>query len=177
MINNVLDFSRIEMGKKEFNLKPGDLAETVKETLESYRSHLEKKGFVVHEEIQIGLPPMDFDREAMASVLINLLSNAMKFSPDNKEVFVRLARSDDAVVLQVRDRGIGISCQDLDKIFMRFYRSESSVSSDSGGSGLGLTIIQHIAEAHGGRVEVKSEPEKGSDFSVRLPLAPSREEQ
>ena len=83
----------------------------------------------------------------------------------------------DAVVLQVRDRGIGISRQDLDKIFMRFYRSESSVSSDSGGSGLGLTIIQHIAEAHGGRVEVKSEPEKGSDFSVRLPLAPSREEQ
>jgi len=176
MINNVLDFSRIEMGKKEFNLQTGDLAETVRETLGSYRCHLEKKGFVVHEDIPAGLPPLHFDREAMASVLINLLSNAMKFSPEIKEVFVRLACSEDGVVLQVRDRGIGISRQDLAKIFGRFYRSKSSSPSDSGGSGLGLTIIKHIAEAHGGRIEVKSEPGKGSDFTVWLPLTPKKEE-
>ncbi len=175
MINNVLDFSRIEMGRKEFNLRTGDLAEAIRETLESYRYHLEKKGFVVHEEIEAGLPPMEFDREAMASVLINLLSNAMKFSPENKDVFVRLARREDSVVLQVEDRGIGISRSELDKIFERFYRTESDAASDSGGSGLGLTIIKHIAEGHGGKVEVRSEPGRGSEFSVILPVTSSEE--
>ena len=177
MINNVLDFSRIEMGKKEFNLRKGDLAEAVRETLESYRYHLENKGFMIHAEIPASLPPLTFDREAMASVLINLLSNAMKFSTENKEVFVRLAPLGQGVVLEVKDRGIGISRQELDKIFRRFYRSESGESSDSRGSGLGLTIIRHIAGAHGGRVEVKSEPGKGSEFSVWLPIDPAHEEQ
>jgi len=170
MINNVLDFSRIEMGKKEFNLKSGHLEEVIKETLELYRYHLEKKGFTVREVINDELPPMDFDREAIASVLINLLSNSMKFSPDKKEIFVRLFREGDSAVVQVEDKGIGVSRKEADKIFQRFYRSQDKVISSSTGSGLGLTIVKHIAEAHGGQVEVESEPEKGSVFSVVLPI-------
>jgi len=113
---------------------------------------------------------MDFDREAMASVLINLLSNSMKFSQDKKEVSVRLFKDGDNAVIQVADKGVGISRNEVDKIFQRFYRSENEVVSESRGSGLGLTIVKHIAEAHGGQVDVESEPEKGSVFSVILPI-------
>jgi len=170
MINNVLDFSRIEMGRREFNLKTGHLSELIRETLESYRYHLEKKGFTIQKEISYDIPPMDFDREAMASVLVNLLSNSMKFSPDKKEVSVRLFRDRDNAVIQVADKGIGISGKEVDKIFQRFFRSENQVVSESRGSGLGLTIVKHIAEAHGGHVDVESEPGKGSVFSVILPI-------
>ena len=170
MINNVLDFSQIETGRKEFNLKKGHLAGVIRETLELYRYHLEKKGFTEHKQISEDIPPMDFDREAMASVLINLLSNSMKFSQDKKEVSVRLFKDGDNAVIQVADKGVGISRNEVDKIFQRFYRSENEVVSESRGSGLGLTIVKHIAEAHGGQVDVESEPEKGSVFSVILPI-------
>jgi len=176
MINNVLDFSRIELGKKEFNFKPGRLGDLIRETLELYLPHLEKKGFTVHTEIDDTIPPMDFDREAIASILINLLSNSMKFSPDSKDVSVRLFRKDNVSVLQVEDKGIGISPKDTEKIFQRFYRVPGSVGSGSTGSGLGLPIVKHIAEAHGGRVEVNSEEGKGSLFSVMLPIFRSEED-
>jgi len=175
MINNVLDFSQIETGRKEFNLKTGHLSGVIRETLELYRYHLERKGFTIHKEISEDLPPMDFDRESMASVLINLLSNSMKFSQDNKEVSVRLFKDGDYAVLQVADKGVGISRKEVDKIFQRFYRSENKAVSDSRGSGLGLTIVRHIAKAHGGQVEVESEPGEGSVFSVILPIFRSKE--
>jgi len=171
LINNVLDFSRIDMGRKEFTFTTGSLSRVVQETLDSYRYHLEKKGFEVREEIAADLPEMMFDREAVASALINLLSNAMKFSPDQKEVTVRLFGSNALAVIQVADKGIGISKEDIAGIFKRFYRARSSVVSESRGSGLGLTLVKHSAEAHGGTVEVESEPGKGSVFSIILPLS------
>jgi two-component system phosphate regulon sensor histidine kinase PhoR len=94
----------------------------------------------------------------------------MKFSPDKKEVSVRLFRDGDNAVIQVADKGIGISGKEINKIFQPFYRSENKVVSDSSGSGLGLTIVRHIAEAHGAKIEVESEPGKGSVFSVILPI-------
>lgn len=171
LINNVLDFSRIDMGRKEFIFTKGSLSRVVQETLDSYRYHLEKKGFQVREEIAPDLPEMDFDREAVASALINLLSNAMKFSPDRKEVAVRLFRRNELAVIQVEDKGIGISPQDLAGVFKRFYRAKNSLVSETRGSGLGLTLVKHTAEAHGGTVEVESEPGKGSVFSVILPIS------
>ncbi|GEM_PF-464413 len=171
LINNVLDFSRIDMGRKEFTFTKGSLSQVVKETLDSYRYHLEKKGFQVLEDIAPDLPEMNFDGEAVASALINLLSNAMKFSPDRKEVTVRLFRKNDLAIIQVEDKGIGISPQDLAGIFKRFYRAKNSVVSETPGSGLGLTLVKHTAEAHGGTVEVESEPGKGSVFSVILPIS------
>jgi signal transduction histidine kinase len=177
LINDVLDSSRIERGKKEFNFQTSYLASAVKETLESYRYQFKKEGFTVHEEIDTSLPAMDFDREALASVLINLLSNAMKFSPGKNEVSVRLFRNEAQAVLQVADQGIGISRKDVGKIFQRFYRSQNKVVSESQGSGLGLTIVKHVAEAHGGKVEVESEPGKGSVFSVILPIFKTKEDE
>lgn len=176
LINNVLDFSRIEMGRKEFNFRTGNLSDTISDTLESYRYHLEKKGFAVKKEISGNIPEMTFDEEAMASVLVNLLSNAMKFSPERKEVTVRLFRNDGNAVLQVADKGIGVPPKDLSKIFKRFYRSRHEVVSETRGSGLGLTLVKHITEAHGGNVEVESEPGKGSVFSIILPISGPKKE-
>jgi signal transduction histidine kinase len=177
LINNVLDFSRIEMGKKEFDIKKGNLADVIDDTLESYRYHLEKKGFVIHKEITMDLPEMNFDGEAIASVLINLLSNAMKFSPWEKEVTVKLFRDDGNVVIQVADEGIGISPKEIPKIFQRFYQSENKIATVMKGSGLGLTLVKHITEAHFGRIQVESEPGKGSIFSVILPISDTEKDQ
>jgi len=170
LINNVLDFSRIEMGRKEFNLKKGYLQDVIRDTLESYRYHLEKKGFVIRKNISEDVPEMNFDGEAIASALINLLSNAMKFSPKEKEVSVKLFRDNMNIVLQVADKGIGISQKEIPKIFERFYQSENSIISEARGSGLGLTLVKNIIEAHGGTIEVESEVGKGSVFTVRIPL-------
>jgi signal transduction histidine kinase len=171
LINNVLDFSRIEMGRKEFDFKKGNLTQVVRETLESYRYHLEKKGFSVQAEISSDLPEMNFDGEAIASVLVNLLSNAMKFSPKKKEVTVRLFKEKENAVLQVADKGVGIPPKETSRIFKRFYRSKDEIVSETRGSGLGLTLVKHITEAHGGRIEVDSEPGKGSTFSIILPIS------
>jgi two-component system phosphate regulon sensor histidine kinase PhoR len=136
----------------------------------SYRYHLEKRGFVIHTEIARDIPAMEFDQEAIAGVLINLLSNAIKFSPDRKEVTVRLFPKDGNAVLQVEDRGIGIPPKEKEKIFEKFYRVKNEVVEEAGGSGLGLSLVKHIIESHGGEVRVESEPGKGSVFSVILPI-------
>ena len=175
LINNVLDFSRIDMGRKEFKFKTESLSRVVRETLDSYRYHLEKKGFEVDSQIDSNLPEMSFDVEAIASVLVNLLSNAMKFSSDRKEVTVRLFKMGQWAVMQVEDKGIGIARQEQAEIFKRFYRVKQKADSQTQGSGLGLTLVKHIAEAHGGKVEVESEPGKGSVFSILLPLSDSGE--
>ena len=170
LINNVLDFSRIDMGRKEFNLTKGFLQDVIRDTLESYRYHLEKKGFTIFSDIS-DLPEMNFDGEAIASVLINLLSNAMKFSPKEKEVTVRLLRDNVNAILEVSDKGLGIPKKEIPKIFDRFYQSENHEISEAKGSGLGLTLVKHVVEAHGGTIEVESEVGKGSIFRVRLPLS------
>ena len=170
LINNVLDFSRIEMGRKEFDLKEGRLQDVITDTLELYRYHLEKKGFTIHSEIAADLPEIRFDGEAIASVLINLLSNAMKFSTKEKEVTVRLFSDIGNIVLQVADKGIGISIKEIPKIFERFYQSDNKIASEARGSGLGLTLVKSIIEAHGGTIEVESEVGKGSLFLVRIPF-------
>jgi signal transduction histidine kinase len=175
LINNVLDFSRIEMGKKEFDFRKGNLARVIRDTLESYRYHLEKKGFLIHKDIADDIPEMMFDTEGIASVLINLLSNVIKFSPTTKEVSVRLFKKDNRAVLQVEDKGIGISSKEISRVFEKFYRSKDVKAMDAKGSGLGLTLVKHITEAHGGQVEVHSEPGRWSTFTIILPISSSRQ--
>ncbi|NQT97909.1 MAG: hypothetical protein HQ562_09240 [Candidatus Marinimicrobia bacterium] len=170
LIDNVLDFSRIEMGKKEFNFTEVSLSKVVENTLESYRYHLKKKGFTVQKEIATDLPAIPVDAEALASVLINLLSNALKFSPDRKEVIIRLFRKNESIVLQVADKGVGIPKAEIARIFQRFYRVKNNQDLVSKGSGLGLALVKYIIEAHSGWIQVESEPGEGSVFSIHLPL-------
>lgn len=149
----------------------------IEDTLEAYRYHLEKKGFVVRKEIAHDLPEMNFDGDAMASLLINLLSNAMKFSLTEKVVTVKLYAEDGNAILQVADHGVGIAKADLPKIFLQFYQSENKIISERRGSGLGLTLVKHITEAHHGHVQVESEIGKGSQFSILLPILNNEKEE
>jgi signal transduction histidine kinase len=169
LINNILDFSRIEAGRKEYDFRETDLRELVANTLESYRYEIEQHGFTLEEKID-PVPHMRVDREAMARSLVNLVNNALKYSQDRKYIGVNLYRENGSVKLEVIDHGIGIPSQEQEKIFEKFYRVGDPLVHNTKGSGLGLSLVQHIAHAHGAEVSVDSTPGQGSKFTIKLPL-------
>lgn len=171
LINNILDFSRIEAGRKEYDFRETDIAELVRNTLDSYRYQIEQQGFALEEQIDPGIPPVRVDREAIARALVNLVNNALKYSDRNKFLGVKLYRSDSVLKLEVVDRGIGIDRNEQARIFEKFYRTCDPLVHNTKGSGLGLSLVQHITQAHGGDVEVESAPGRGSKFTMTLPLA------
>ena len=170
LINNILDFSRIEAGAKEYEFRETDIADLVRNTLDSYRYQIEQQGFTLKEEIDETLPAVYVDREAMARALLNLVNNALKYSPEEKFLGVKLYRENGAVKLEVEDRGIGITRREQTKIFEKFYRTGDPLVHNTKGSGLGLSLVRHITNAHGGNVTVESTPGKGSKFILSLPL-------
>jgi signal transduction histidine kinase len=171
LINNILDFSRIEAGRKEYEFRETDIAELVRNTLESYRYQIEQQGFAFEESIASDLPTVRVDREAIARALVNLVNNALKYSADEKFLGVKLYRDNGALKLEVRDRGIGIARRDQAKIFEKFYRTGDPLVHNTKGSGLGLSLVRHITQAHGGDIAVDSSPGKGSKFTLSLPVA------
>jgi signal transduction histidine kinase len=173
LINNILDFSRIEAGRKEYEFQETNLAELVHSTLESYRFQIQQNGFAFEENISPDIPPVKVDREAIARSLLNLVNNALKYSRDRKFIGVSLYRSHSSINLEVRDSGIGIPANEQEKIFEKFYRCGDPLVHNVKGSGLGLSLVRHIARAHGGDVLVESEPEKGSKFTIALPFGPT----
>jgi signal transduction histidine kinase len=173
LINNILDFSRIEAGRKEYEFKETNLADLVRSTLDSYRFQIEQNGFAFEENISCDIPPVTVDREAIARSLLNLVNNALKYSKDQKYISVSLYCANSRVNLEVRDHGIGIPPNEQAKIFEKFYRCGDPLVHNIKGSGLGLSLVRHIARAHGGEVLVESSPEKGSKFTIALPLDPA----
>ena len=170
LIDNILDFSRIESGRKDYRFVPADLREVIAATVRTFDAHLRHNGFqVALEGIDQPLPSVSIDAEAIGQALHNLLDNAVKYSGDSREIEVRLARENGFLVLSVRDRGIGIARGEQDKIFDRFHRVGTALVHEVKGSGLGLSIVRHIVEVHGGRVSVESEPGTGTTFFIRLP--------
>jgi signal transduction histidine kinase len=170
LINNILDFSRIEAGRKEYEFRNTDIAELVRNTLESYRYQIEQQGFAFEENIDSNLPAVPVDREAIARALVNLVNNALKYSRDEKFLGVKLYRDNGVVKLEVADHGIGITRRDQSKIFEKFYRAGDPLVHNTKGSGLGLSLVRHITQAHGGEIAVESTPGKGSRFILSLPL-------
>lgn len=170
LINNILDFSRIEAGRKEYDFRETDLRELVHNTIESYRYQIEQGGFAFEESIADDVPPMRVDREAMARSLLNLVNNALKYSQDQKFIAVNLFRDNGTVKLEVVDHGIGIPLNEHSKIFEKFYRVGDPLVHNTKGSGLGLSLVKHIARAHGGDVGVDSVPGRGSKFTITLPV-------
>ncbi len=170
MINNILDFSKIEMGKREFKFEKGNFANVIRDTLNSYRYHLEKKGFKITEEIANDIPIIAFDKEAIEGLLVNILSNAIKYSSEKKILTIKLTKQNRDVLLQVSDKGIGIPADELTQIFDRFYRSKQKSGFEARGSGLGLTLVKHVVNSHGGKIKVESEPGEGSSFSIEFPI-------
>jgi signal transduction histidine kinase len=168
LINNILDFSRIESGRREYRFENADLAAVVEETLRTFRPSLEQAGFKLGFQ-PADLPPVTIDPAAIAQAVGNLLDNAVKYSNGARAIDVALRREGDWAVVSVRDRGIGVPREEQKKIFERFHRVPTGLVHDVKGSGLGLAIVRHIVAAHHGRVEVESEAGQGSTFSLYLP--------
>jgi signal transduction histidine kinase len=171
LINNILDFSRIESGRKVYTFDSADLEEILAGTLATFTVRLRDKGFdVEYHGPDEPLPELDVDANAIDRAVANLLDNAVKYSNGGRSIQVGLERHGDEVAISVTDNGIGIPRDEQERIFERFHRVSTGLVHDVKGSGLGLSLVRHIAEAHNGRVSVESELGKGSTFTIHLPL-------
>jgi signal transduction histidine kinase len=171
LIDNILDFSRLEAGRKEYEFRPTDLAELVNATLASYRAQIDELGFDFDVSIDSGLPLVSVDRDAIARSLVNLVTNALKYSDRERFLRVRLYETGGVIKLEVADHGIGIARSEQSKIFEKFYRTGDPLVHTTKGSGLGLSLVRHVAHAHGGEVSVDSTVGRGSTFTLSLPVA------
>jgi len=170
LINNVLDFSRIESKRKKYCFEQVDLSHLVKDVLNMYRYHIEQHGFDIETDISTNSRIIQADRDAVTLAFVNLLDNAIKYSKGNKRILIRVEQHEKDVSLSVQDFGIGISEQEQKKIFEKFYRVGSSLVHNTKGSGLGLSLVQHIMEVHRGRVSVSSRLGRGSIFVLAFPV-------
>ncbi len=171
LINNILDFSKIESGQKTYHFEQTDVGHVVADTLKTFEVVLEQNGFTVNlERPSLPLPQVVIDPEAIAQAFINLLDNAVKYSGSSNQVEVKLAEQGAFITISVIDHGIGIASEEREKVFEKFYRVGNSLVHDVKGSGLGLSIVKHIVEAHHGKVTVESEIGRGSAFIIHLPV-------
>jgi signal transduction histidine kinase/tetratricopeptide (TPR) repeat protein len=170
LVDNVLEFARVEHGGKDYRMEPVLLAEAVKAAARIMKYPLEQAGFRLELVLDHDLPPVVADRDAIEQAILNLLNNAIKYSGESREVALRLFREDSFVTIQVTDHGVGIPREEQKRIFERFYRVSSSENRHIAGAGLGLTLVEHIARAHGGSIRVESKAGEGSTFTLRLPL-------
>jgi signal transduction histidine kinase len=174
LINNILDFSKIESGAKTYALERTDIEELVTDSLRNFEVSLRHHGFrLTFERPRRPIQPVDVDPDAVSQALANLIENAVKYSNGSKEITVSLRQKDDSVIIAVKDQGVGISRDEQGKIFERFHRVGTGLVHDVKGSGLGLSIVNHIVKAHGGKVTVESEPNRGSTFRLHLPRKPA----
>ena len=168
LIDNVLDFSALEGGKGPYRLKQGDLGEAVSRALEAFRYRSEQDGVEIQLERAEELPPVLIDQEAIALAIINLLDNAVKYGGQTP-VELELITKRHSIDVAVRDHGPGIPTDSLRRVFERFYRGPHS--STTRGSGIGLSLVQHIAQAHGGRAWAKNAPGGGAVVGFSIPVA------
>ena len=173
LINNVLDFARIERGVKEYKFRETDLNEIVERTLSILQYQFKIGSFNVRTELASEVITIRADPDAIMEALVNLLSNAMKYSTERKEIEIRTFVSDGNCAVRIADKGMGISEEELPHIFEAFRRARETQMLGVGGVGLGLTLVKDIVEAHQGKIEVESEAGKGSTFTLFLPLAKS----
>ncbi len=170
LINNILNFSRMEAGKKEYHFEPADLNTIVRDVLKNYSTHLENEGFTVSTRIDGRLPMVDADGGAIAEALLNVIDNSIKYSHQKKHLNISTGRERTTVYVDVEDRGIGIDPLQQKRIFEKFYRVSSGLVQETKGTGLGLTLVKHILDAHKGTVTLRSEMGKGSTFRLSFPI-------
>jgi two-component system phosphate regulon sensor histidine kinase PhoR len=171
LVNELLDLSRLEQGAAPLHVVPVDIADIARSAAERIRPFADRGGVSTVQQIPAGVPLVRGDAERLGQLLLNLLHNAVKFSPAGSTVTVSAREDGSEVVIAVRDEGPGIPRADLERVFERFYKVDRARPRSAGGSGLGLAIARHIAEAHGGRIWVESEEGRGSTFFVALPVS------
>jgi signal transduction histidine kinase len=170
LLNNVLDFSSIESGKKTYRLEPQSLAAVVRAAAKAMEYPFSQQGFELRIAIDEGVPDVAADADAIQQAILNLLSNAVKYSGDGRIVDLELKRAGDDVVIAVTDRGFGIAAGEQSRIFEEYYRIRDQATDRVPGTGLGLTLVDHVARGHGGRVTVRSAPGQGSTFALTIPI-------
>jgi PAS domain S-box-containing protein len=169
LVNDILDYRRIQEGKSIQKIESLNLAEILQRTAELMRLSAEEKGVSITCEIAQELPTFSGDRGGMEAALVNLISNAIKYTPKGGNVNVSLNREGKGIRLMVADTGIGIPEDDIERIFEKFYRIKTEQTRSIAGSGLGLSIVKGIVDAHGGKIHVESEVGSGTTFIVALP--------
>jgi signal transduction histidine kinase len=170
LVNNLLDFSKIEEGKKEYALSDADIVRIATEQVQGFKNERALAGREIRLEITGEIPTLRADADALSRALANLLSNAMKFTPLGKAIRVGLSSDGENVVLEVEDEGIGIHADEVGKVFEKFFQGRNVLDQSVKGTGLGLTLVKHIVEAHGGRILVESRLGLGSKFSMVFPI-------
>ena len=170
LIDNILDFSKIEEGEKAFRFEKTDLTELINRVKSVFQNSIANEGFSVFSSVPETLPELEIDKEAIQQVLYNLLDNAYKYSGNSKNIEIIAESGGDSVKISVKDFGIGIQREDQHKIFDRFFRGGNELTRSVKGSGIGLTIVKKIIEAHRGTISLDSTPGKGSTFQVTLPV-------
>jgi signal transduction histidine kinase len=168
LINTVLDFSNIERGQKQYRMAEVDVSEVAQSALNTLKYSLEEQGFALEAEIEPRVRAIG-DADALEQAMLNLIDNAVKYSHRKKSVQIGLWTMDDRVFFRVADRGIGIPAGDQNRIFEKFYRAHAGNERNTGGAGLGLTVVKHIVEAHQGKIELESNVGEGSSFTIILP--------
>jgi two-component system phosphate regulon sensor histidine kinase PhoR len=169
LVDELLDLGRLESGRVTLKLEPLDPADVLARGAERLRPQTERAGLTLKVDVPEGLPDVLADRGRIEQVLLNLVHNAIKFTPSGGAITVDAAITGDRLIVSVRDTGIGIAPAELPRVFERFYKSDRSRRSD--GTGLGLAIAKHIVQAHHGAISVESSPGQGATFSFSLPLA------
>jgi signal transduction histidine kinase len=169
LIDNVLDFSRLEEGRREYDIAPTAVEPVIRETLEAFDFVLGQQGFKVEVTVPPDLPEVPLDADAVGQALANLVDNAIKYSGEVKRLGIDARIEGEALCISVADAGVGIPPEEQPRIFEKFYRVGRSETQGRRGSGVGLALVRHVAEAHGGRVTVESRPGEGSRFTLWLP--------
>jgi len=170
LIENILDFSRMEAGLRPYRMEPADLRESVTKVLARMETQFSQGNFNIKTHIQPDLPRILADEGATEQAIENLLANAMKYSGESRTIEVAAKRAAGHIVVSVTDHGIGISRREQGRIFRKFYRVQRELGGGPQGTGLGLAIVDHTMRGHGGFVRVESEPDHGSTFSLHFPI-------
>ncbi len=174
LINNVLDFAKIERGVKEYTLEPVDVNDVIQRTVSAMRYQFTSHKATLRVSIPQKLPAITVDVDALEEAILNLLSNALKYSLTKKEVLLRIHRKSNHIVIEVKDNGIGIPESEISKIFEPFHRARHDRSPHVGGTGLGLSLVKHFVDAQKGSISIESKVGKGSTFTIRLPISSAK---
>jgi signal transduction histidine kinase len=170
IVADLLFLSQLESPARSLRKEAIVVPELLRTALDSVTPSGEAKKQILELKCPAEIPPISGDSQKIHQMLVNLLQNAVNYTPAGGRITLEVRRTEEGVQLEVADTGIGIPSDDLPRIFERFYRADKGRSRELGGTGLGLSIVKHIAEAHGGRVSVESQVGKGSRFTVSLPL-------
>jgi signal transduction histidine kinase len=170
LVGNILNFSKIEEGKIVYEFVETEISQWLRQIVENFKKENMQRAIKINIKISDEIPPIKIDKDALSQAIYNLLDNAIKFSADKKGIEIVVKREKENLVIKVKDDGIGIPRSEWEKIFEKFYQGKNAIKYSSRGTGLGLTLVKHTLEAHGGKVSVESKEGQGSKFSLILPI-------